>query len=388
MSLFNVVASKLGRAKLRLRQRATSRLHGKADRLRGTSSAQRWLDDNVQALDRNCLVVGQGGHGVHTFLDMVAQRQCLRGGLLMVSQGDSGEMVCRGGDRHVGALVPCGYNPILDGEAREVAARVVEVAPSTRDNAGADFFKGMALARVAVLVDALRQLDCTCVADDLVPLLVDTSAIPALRARLSAEHLVTEWIDVVADEDAVTRARMLGPVGRRLEGLVASRAGACLNIRAPMVRMRDVIENQSVLRIELPTLGRAGASEVLARMIVRDYADSVSSASLPHPPWPGLAIFVEGAACAAADYSRILGQGRAAGQSVVLASHAVEPFGDAADTVLANVATKILFRQGTMESAERLSSMDGGVSAQDLMEMDPGEAIVIRDGRRAERIRL
>lgn len=387
MSLFNVVASKLGRAKLRLRQRSTFRLRGKVDRLRGTSSAQRWLDDNVQALDRHCLVVGQGGHGVYTFLDMVAQRQCLRGGLLMVTQGDRGETVCRGGDRHVGSLVPCGYNPILDGGAGEVAARVLEVLPQARENPGADFFKQQALARIAVLVDAVRQLGASCTADDLIPLLVDPAAVPALRSQLSAEGGVVRPLDGLVSESAESRKQLLGPVGRRLEALVVDELG-CINTRAPMVRMIDVIERGAVLRIELPTLGRAEASDVLARMIVRDFADAMADASLPRPAVPGLAIFAEGAACAAADRPRVLEQARACGQSAVLAAHSVESFCEAADAVLANAATKILFRQGTMDSAERLSSMESGVSVQDLMELAPGEAIVIREGRRAERLRL
>lgn len=277
------------------------------------------------------------------------------------------------------------YNPILNGDPDEKAARVLLLIPSTENNPGADHFKQEANQGLVTIFAALDAAQWAYTAIDISVLLMNGKALQDLERRLlsisprseatKAYRLFLDKFRIAANDksglggeiDIKKLKDTFGGVGGRLYVFGTGKFGQIMNTYAPDIDLYDAVRKNKVVYVALPTMGKAEAAQNFGRMVVGDFRTAVSwIQALPEeqrPDPPFLCFFDEAGAYIGQSWPRIFEQARSAR---IILMPAVQTFAnfkavseELSEMVAGNTYTKIFFKIGTQESAAEAAELIG-----------------------------
>jgi intracellular multiplication protein IcmO len=352
------------------------------------------IDD--EHLMRHLLIVGQSGVGKSVLGMTLMFQQVNRGGGLLFVDGkiDSDNLrqlwnfcVATGREQDFLVINPGDpsmsntYNPILDGDPDEVAARVLSLIPSTQNNPGADHYRQEANQGITTLVAALQATGLRYNMIDLSILLMNAKALLDLQARLrgtpgEAARNYDLFLEKFRSLDTKTGAKTIdikrlkdtfGGVAGRLYTFGTGRFGEVMNTYEPEVRLYDAMLANKIVYVALPTMGKAEAASNFGKMIMGDLRTAISwLQALPETerPDPPFLVFMDEQGSYATDaLSRPYEQARSA--KVILCG-AIQTFANLdavseefAEMVKGNTWSKIFFKVGTQETAVEAADLIG-----------------------------
>lgn len=346
---------------------------------------------------QHAMAVGKSGFGKTVLGAWLMFQQIARGGGLLWIDGklDAGNiemlhhMCCWAGRPNDLLIVNPGtpdvsntYNPLLDGDADEVAARLGALLPDASANAAADYYRASAINAVGSIVAATRAAGYAITFDDLRILLTRPAALNWLLADLRKKGKGAEAIQFdlfldqlrvrnrktgadVLDQDGLRN--MFGGLGARLAQFGGGKFGAVMNAYAPEVRMKDVVRKGKVLYVALPTMGKGEAALALGKMAVADFRGTIADVQAlpedqrPNPPFLGF--FDEAGSYVTQQWAAMFEQARSARLVMVPAfqvKQSLEVLGpELLARVTGNTMTRVFFKTDEPKTAEWIADMIG-----------------------------
>jgi intracellular multiplication protein IcmO len=277
------------------------------------------------------------------------------------------------------------YNPILRGDPDEVAARILSLIPGTENSPGADHYKQSANQGLTTIVAALQAAGLAYNFIDLTILLMNHKAMEELELRLKRsqpQHPATKNLSLFLEqykgggkpgsglENMIDIKRMketFGGIGGRLYQFGTGKFGDVLNTYTPEIDLFDAILQNKIIYVMLPTMGKNEAASNMGKMYLGDLRTAISWVqALPDhlkPNPPHLAFMDELGSYAVASLARPFEQARSAQIALFPAFQTlanlevVSP--EFAQMVLGNTWTKVMFKQGSQQTAEEFAEMIG-----------------------------
>ena len=366
-------------------------------RLGFVSHTMQELAVSADAWKQHGMVVGKSGVGKTVMGSWLMMQQIAGGGGLLWIDGkldpDNVEMLhrmCAWAGRSDDLLIvnpgtpgaSNTYNPLLDGDADEVASRLGALLPEASANAAADYYRASAINAIGSLVQATRAAGYAVTFDDLRILLTRPRALEWLLSDLRKKGKVEQAMqfnlfldqlrqrdrktgDEVLDQDGLRR--MFGGLGARLAQFGGGEFGAVMNSYSPEVRMKDVVRQGRVLYLALPTMGKGEAATALGKIAVGDFRSTIAAIQkLPkreRPARPFLGFFDEAGSYVTQAWSRMFEQARSANLVMCPAFQTranLEVLGPELRAMVAgNTDTKIFFKPGEPDTAEWCADMIG-----------------------------
>lgn len=346
---------------------------------------------------RHAMIVGQSGFGKTVLGEWLMFQQIQAGGGLMWIDGKLDpanleklwQMACWCGRAADVLVINPGepsksntYNPLLDGDPDEIAARCVSLIPTAENNAGADYYRQNATIAINTLVAAIHATGKRFNFADLRVLLSNSKALESLVSELERGHhenealalnLFLEQFRIVdkrtgrknLDIDRVKQT--FGGLGSRLAQFGSGSFGQVMNAYAPEIRLADCVTQGKILYVMLPTMAKNEAAVALARFAIADFRSAVAKVqALPEdqrPRRPFLGFFDEAGSYVTPAWSRMFEQARSARLVMIPAFQTkanLETLGpELRAMVSGNTLTKIFFKPGEPEVAQWMSEMIG-----------------------------
>lgn len=375
---------------------------------------------------RHAMIVGQSGVGKTVLGQWLMLQQIKRGGGLLWIDGkldpanlEDLHRACawcgREGDLLVinpgNPALSNTYNPLLDGEPDEIAARCGSLIPEAGASAGADYYRQGAINAIATLVDAIQAAGYGFHFADLQTLLTSGKALEALAraldARASGSGNVRARFGLFIDQyrrvDRVTRKheidtdelkRAFGGLGARLAQFGSGGFGHVMSTYAPEVNLFDVVTHNKIVYVMLPTMGKGEAASALGKLVIGDFRTAIARVqALPEserPDPPFLGFFDEAGSYVTQAWSRMFEQARSARLVMVPAFQTRANLATLGDELVAQVAgntlTKIFFKPGEPETAKWMADMIGQ-EMQEQRSQSSNETISARNASLADRVR-
>jgi Type IV secretory pathway, VirD4 components len=265
------------------------------------------------------------------------------------------------------------YNPILFGDADEVASRIMSTVPAAGNSAGADYYRKSATQALSAIIAALQRGGYAYTPADLSLLLLSPSELdklpnlPGIRGteegRVAALFINRfrvpnkaggTMIDVQKVKD------LFGGIGGRLGLMGSGKFGEVANTTRPDVNLYECILQNKVVYLPLPTMGKEETASDFAKMFIGDYRTAVSwIQTLPKRmrPNPSTLVFLdEPGSYLSESWDRLFEQARSARQRLILSPQTKANLDSVSETlfdkVAGNCATKVLFQIGAQDTAE------------------------------------
>lgn len=343
---------------------------------------------------RHCSILGQSGVGKTVMGEWVMFQQIAQGGGLLFIDGklDEGNlkklhaMSCWAGRRQDLLVINPGnpevsnsYNPILDGDPDEVAARVLSLIPSSEGNAGTDYYRQAANQGITTLVGAIQRtgkaynfLDLTILLQNQKALqnleeMVPKGSEEAKQLMLFLEQYKSSNKDGITQIDLKKLKETFGGVGGRMHMFGSGNFGDVTKSYSPEVNLFEAMKGNKIVYVALPTMGKAEAASNFGKMVVGDFRTAISKVqALPknERPWPPfLGFFDEAGSYVTDSWSRIFEQARSAHLAMCPAIQTIANLDaiseELREMVIGNTWTKCYFKIGTHESAELASELIG-----------------------------
>ena len=352
-------------------------------------------------LTRHAFILGQSGVGKTVLGEGMMLQQIQRGGGLAFIDGkmdfknlETIYAFCKwaGRERDLLVLNPGDpsfsntYNPILYGDPDEVAARILSLIPSTENDPGTDFYKQAANQGITTLVAALQAAGLSYNFMDLTILLMNAKALAYLesivpsktQAQMEAKTNLRFFLDQfkvpgqgkAQGQMVIDVKRMketFGGIGGRMFMFGTGSFGEMMNVYDPEIDLYKAISSNKIIYMMLPTMGKSIVASNFAKMMIGDMRTSISwmqKLSESEKPNPTYFVFMDEAnSYVAQSFQTMFEQSRSARVSLIPAVQTLSGF-DAVDEnlteiVLGNCWTKITFKLGTQDSAERTSELIG-----------------------------
>lgn len=355
------------------------------------------LSVTQKAWKQHAMVVGKSGVGKTVMGSWLMMQQIAAGGGLLWIDGkldpDNIEMLhrmcCWAGRGDDLLVVNPGsptasntYNPLLDGDADEIASRLGALLPEASNNAAADYFRSGAINAVGTLIAATRAAGYAVTFADLRILLSRPRALEWLlsevRKKGDAQQAMqfSLFLDKLRKRDRKTGddlldrdelREMFGGLGNRLAQFADGDFGEVMNTYLPETRMKDVVRQGKVLYLALPTMGKGEAASALGKIVIGDFRSTVAAIQkLPkgeRPERPFLGFFDEAGSYVTQAWSRMFEQARSANLVMCPAFQTKGNLGVLGDElrgmVSGNTDTKIFFRPGEPETELWCADMIG-----------------------------
>lgn len=353
-------------------------------------------------LMRHILVLGQSGSGKTVLGSLIMRQHVDAGGGLLFVDGKMNsddlqamhEMCAAAGREQDLIVINPGnpalsntYNPILYGDADEIASRILTLLPATDTSPGAAYYRQSALQAITTIVRAIQTTGLAFNFLDLNILMTNSQAMLHLQNLMSSEIdpsreesikdfklFIDRYRTVnkqtgVNEIDVSKMKDVLGGISGQLHSFGTGTFGKVLNSYSPEINLFDAVTQNKIVYIMLPTMGKAEAAQNFAKMVIGDYRTAVSWVqTLPEnkrPSPPFLAFMDEANSYFNSSMPRLFEQARSAKQILMPAAQTFAGFEvispELAEMVLANTATKIFFRLGTHDTAEKAADMIGMV---------------------------
>lgn len=353
---------------------------------------------------RHVFILGQSGVGKTVLGEWLMYQQIMRDGGMIFIDGklDSDNLakihqmaVAAGREDDLLVINPGDpewsnkYNPIMYGDADEVAARCLSLIPASEGNPGTDYYRQAANQGLTTLVNAFQSIPANNGVPgmkglaynflDLAILLQSEKALLHLERQVDPNsdggRMYRFWLDQYksVNKDGETHIDLrkirdlFGGIGGRLYQFGVGNFGKVTGTYQPDVRLFDAIINNKIIYVALPTMGKNEAASNFGKMIIGDYRTAVSwIQALPKHmrPWPPtLAFFDEAGSYVTQAWSRIFEQSRSAHQVLIPAVQTaanLETIGDELRAmVMGNTWTKIIFKLGENDSVDQAADMIG-----------------------------
>lgn len=348
-----------------------------------------WIPDSD--LMRHVYIRGQSGVGKTVLASSLMFQQIQRGGGVLFVDGKIDadnidqiyQMAAWAGRENDVEIISPGtpknsntYNPILYGDADEVAARIIGLIPSTEGNAGTDYYKQAANQGITTVINALKRAGLAYSFMDLTILLSSAKALSYLENKVPQGSDEAGALSIFLDQyrtgkDGMVDMKRLketfGGIGGRLFTFGSGMFGDVMNTYDPEVRLYDSIRNNKITYVALPTMGKDVAASNFGKMLVGDFRTAVSwiqalpKEERPNPPY--LAFFDEAGSYISATWDRIFEQARSA-QIILMPAvqtnsnfEAVSP--ELAEMIEGNTWNKVFFKLGAQRTAEAAAEFCG-----------------------------
>lgn len=343
---------------------------------------------------RHGFVLGQSGVGKTVLGRLLLFQQILRGGGLLFIDGkmnieelETIYRYCKWAGREKDLLVinpgdpsmSNTYNPIMEGDPDEIAARILSLIPDTSASPGADHYRQAANQGLVTIVAALKAAGLAFNFIDLTILLINQKAMLDLERRVPAGHPARTNLSLFLDQfrivdregkatiDMKRMKETFGGIAGRMYMFGTNQFGQVMNTYSPECDIYTSMTKNKIIYIMLPTMGKNEAAQNLGKMIIGDMRTAVSWVQkLPdkEKPWPPYLIFMdEAGSYSAASMSRIFEQARSAQIALVPAVQTIANLQavseELAEMVIGNTWTKFIFKIGTQESALAAAELIG-----------------------------
>lgn len=353
------------------------------------------LDIENGFLQRHTAIIGQSGVGKTTLGEYLLWQQAIRGGgfifidakldadtrdklaFMMALLGRSDDFYVLNVDQPHNSHT---YNPILRGDADEVASRLLNLLPSAENNPGADFYRQQAMYALTVITGALKSAKRRYHFSDLAILLQSDKALEAI-SRLPMKEDARMTLDVFLNQfkkkdktglviDVEKLKNTLGGMSGRIAQFAQGKFGQVFNTYAPEIDLTDIVVNNKCLYVMLPTMGKDQAALNLGKMILSDLRTAVYNVQglkkelRPNPPF--LVFADEMGSYVMPGIARLFEQARSAGICMLPAFQtfanlrAVSP--DFEDIIIGNTWNKVFFKFASKDSPETAAEIIGKVT--------------------------
>lgn len=274
------------------------------------------------------------------------------------------------------------YNPALEGDANEVASRLMNLMPDTGSNAGADHYRSSVHFALTTIIAAAKACKWQYTFTDLSILMQSSAALESLltrtpvgsEERINLEVFLDKYRKIERSHDGVRApidmAKLkdaLGGLGNRIGIFSQGKFGQIMNTYTPEINLYDIIRKNNMLYIMLPTMGKNEEAIIFMKMLIGDLRSAVArlqkipKSLRPRPPF--LVPIDEFGAVAMEKVTTLFEQARSAGLAMI---PGFQTFGQLTkvaegfdDILLQNTTTKAYFKFGTNESAERAAEIIG-----------------------------
>ncbi|AOV18844.1 conjugal transfer protein TraG (plasmid) [Acidihalobacter aeolianus] len=272
------------------------------------------------------------------------------------------------------------YNPILDGDSDEVAARCLSLIPDTSNSPGADHFRQQANQGISTLIAALQRTGLAYNFIDLTILLQSSAALDYLERILTREAPdAPERINLSIFLNQFRRGKGIniealkstfGGIGGRLYMFGTGKFGQVSNHYNPQVRLFDDLLAQRVIYVMLPTMGKAEAASNYGKMVTGDLRTAVSwLQDLPKEqrPWPPtFGLFDEAGSYITKAWDRLFEQSRSS-HTILAPAFQTDANLEAIsqelrEMVEGNTWFKQYYKLGTQATAESAAEMIGMIT--------------------------
>jgi ABC-type oligopeptide transport system ATPase subunit len=272
------------------------------------------------------------------------------------------------------------YNPLLNGDPDEVASRLLNLIPATESNPGADHYRQLANHALTAVIGGLKAAKLRYHFDDLITVFQSAAAMQELVNKVPAGTKEKKNLEIFLDKyrklergqaviDIAKIKTEIGGLAGRMAQFSQGKFGEIFNTYTPEIDLFDIIKNNKMLYIMLPTMGKGTAALNLAKMILSDFMSAVYQIqALPknERPWPPChAFFDEFGRYAIAESAILIEQARSAHIGIMPGFQGYGNLADVsdsfADMVLQSTWTKAMFRFGSDESAERSADIIGKI---------------------------
>ena len=265
------------------------------------------------------------------------------------------------------------YNPILYGDADEVASRIMSTVPAAGNSGGVDYYRKSATQALSALIAALQRGGYAYTPADLSLLLMSPSELdklpnlPGIRGTPEG-RVVALFINRfrVPNKSGGTMINvekvkdLFGGIGGRLGLMGSGKFGEVANTTRPDVNLYECIMQNKIVYLPLPTMGKEETASDFAKMFIGDYRTAVSwIQNLPERmrPNPSTLVFLDEPGSYLSDnWDRLFEQARSARQRLILSPQTKANLDAVSETlfdkVAGNCATKTFFQLGAQETAE------------------------------------
>jgi hypothetical protein len=270
------------------------------------------------------------------------------------------------------------YNPVLFGDADEISSRLLNLIPSAENNPGADHYRQSANHAIAALVGGMKQANLLWDFNDLTVLTQSSAAledvirrVPPGPERMAMEVFVDKYRRFDKNQGAVVDINKLkdtlGGLSGRMALFAQGKFGKVFNTYAPEVNLYDIIVNNKMLYVMLPTMGKNTQALNFAKMLLSDLMSAVAMVQgLPKKqrPWPPFLVFAdEMGSYPMEGIARLFEQARSASIAMMPGfqsfANLTAVSDDFADMVTQSMYTKLFFHFGAKESAETAAEIIG-----------------------------
>lgn len=270
------------------------------------------------------------------------------------------------------------YNPLLSGDPDEIASRLLNLLPSSDNNPGSDFYKQSANYALTVLVGALQAAKKRYTFMDLAIMLQSAAAIGKVESLIPLDSPAFMVLQVFLDQfkkkdkngvqvDVNKIKDILGGMSGRIAQFAQGKFGRVFNTCTPEIDLTDIVQNNKMCYVMLPTMGKDTAALNLGKMVLSDLRTAVAKmqgltkAERPNPPF--ICFADEMGSYVMPGISRVFEQARSAG---VMMIPAFQTFANLAsvspefeEMIIGNTWTKCFFKLGSIDSATKAADIIG-----------------------------
>jgi hypothetical protein len=242
-------------------------------------------------MTRHCLCIGATGAGKSNFLNLILKQQMMRGaGVLNIDGKFSNEALIqflalakqhnRWHDARVinisSEQYSNSYNPLLRGDADEIASRVMQLIPESK---GGEFFRSSAGKGIRALSSSITAIGLPFNFRDLKTAMVNNRALEYLY------HMTPESNEKVEMKNFLTEIRTLDPrsgqtiINDQKKGQAFNDLSAklndytnkgMLNSYSPEVDLYTAIRENALIFVALPTLTKSESAINFAKLLLSD----------------------------------------------------------------------------------------------------------------------
>jgi intracellular multiplication protein IcmO len=270
------------------------------------------------------------------------------------------------------------YNPLLNGDPDEIASRLLNLLPSSDNNPGSDFYKQSANYALTVLIGALQAANKRYTFMDLAIMLQSAAAIGKVESLVPLDSQAFMVLQVFLDTfkkqdktgikiDTDKLKTILGGMSGRIAQFAQGKFGKVFNTTVPEIDLTDIVRNNKMCYVMLPTMGKDTAALNLGKMVLSDLRTAVAKmqgltkSERPNPPF--ICFADEMGSYVMPGISRVFEQARSAG---VMMIPAFQTFANLAsvspefeEMIIGNTWTKCFFKLGSMDSATKAADLIG-----------------------------
>jgi intracellular multiplication protein IcmO len=351
------------------------------------------LDIADGSLMRHTAIIGQSGVGKTTLGEYLLWQQAVRGGgfvfidakldaetrdrlgFMMEVLGRADDFYVLNVDKPENSNT---YNPILRGDADEVASRLLNLLPSSENSPGADFYRQSANHALTVIAGALKGARRRYHFSDLAILLQSARALSELERMVPPGTPERMSLQVFLDQfrkrgkegvqiDVNRVKEVLGGMSGRIATFAQGKFGKVFNTYTPEIDLTDIVINNKCLYVMLPTMGKDTAALNLGKMILSDLRTAVYNVQAlkkhqrPNPPF--LVFADEMGSYVMPGIARLFEQARSANICMLPAFQSFANLSvvsrDFSDIIVQNTWSKVFFKFASKDSPEQAAEIIG-----------------------------